>query len=55
MGKPPTFTPPSGQNGRIRFDRLGEVGSRMAEAFCRRLRFSNDDTAQIAASLSRTT
>jgi poly(A) polymerase len=49
VGKPPTFTPPSGPNGRIRFDQHVEVGTRMAEDICRRLRFSNEDTAQIAA------
>jgi poly(A) polymerase len=49
VGKPPTFTPPSGPNGRIRFDRHVEVGAKMAEEICRRLRFSNDDTAQIVA------
>jgi poly(A) polymerase len=49
VGKPPTFTPPSGPNGRIRFDEHVEVGTRMAEDICRRLRFSNEDTAQIAA------
>jgi len=48
-GKPATFTPPSGPAGRIRFDHHVEVGTRMAEAICRRLRFSNDDTEQIAA------
>jgi poly(A) polymerase len=49
VGKPPTFTPPSGPDGRIRFDHHVEVGTSMAEAICRRLRFSNDDTEQIAA------
>jgi len=49
VGKPPTFTPPSGPGGRIRFDEHVEVGTRMAEEICRRFRFSNDDTAQIAA------
>jgi len=49
VGKPPTFTPPSGPNGRIRFDRHVEVGTKMAEQICERLRFSNDDTAQIAS------
>jgi poly(A) polymerase len=49
VGKPPTFAPPSGPNGRIRFDRHVEVGTRMAEQICRRLRFSNVDTEQIAA------
>jgi poly(A) polymerase len=49
VGKPPTFKPPSGPGGRIRFDEHVEVGTRMAEAICRRLRFSNEDTEQIAA------
>jgi poly(A) polymerase len=49
VGKPPTFAPPSGPGGRIRFDEHVEVGTRMAEEICRRLRFSNDDTAQIAS------
>jgi poly(A) polymerase len=49
VGKPPTFTPPSGPNGRIRFDRHVEVGTVMAQEICFRLRFSNDDTAQIAS------
>ena len=48
VGKPPTFTPPAGPNGRIRFDQHVEVGTRMAEDICRRLRFSNEDTEQIA-------
>ncbi len=49
VGKPPTFTPPDGPGGRIRFDQHVEVGTRMAEDICRRFRFSNDDTEQIAA------
>jgi poly(A) polymerase len=49
VGKPPTFTPPSGLNGRIRFDRHVEVGEKMAEEISRRFRFSNEDTAQIVA------
>jgi len=49
VGKPPTFRPPSGPNDRIRFDEHVEVGVRMAEEICRRFRFSNDDTEQIAA------
>ena len=49
VGKPPTFTPPSGPHDRIRFDEHPEVGVRIAEEICRRLRFSNDDTAQIMA------
>jgi poly(A) polymerase len=49
VGKPPTFTPPSGPGDRIRFDEHPEVGVRIAEDICRRFRFSNDDTAQIMA------
>jgi poly(A) polymerase len=49
VGKPPTFTPSSGPDSRIRFDRHVEVGAKMAEEICRRLRFSNDDTEQIVA------
>ncbi len=49
VGKPPTFTPPAGPGGRIRFDDHVAVGTRMAEEICRRLRSSNDDVAQIAA------
>jgi poly(A) polymerase len=49
VGKPPTFTPPSGPEGRIRFDGHVEIGMRMAEEICRRLRFSNEDTEQIIA------
>jgi poly(A) polymerase len=49
VGKPPTFRPPAGPNDRIRFDEHVEVGTRMAEEICRRFRFSNDDTEQIAA------
>jgi poly(A) polymerase len=49
VGKPPTFKPPQGPGGRIRFDEHVEVGTRMAEAICRRLRFSNQDMEQIAA------
>lgn len=49
VGKPPTFAPPAGPGERIRFDGHVEVGARMAEAICRRLRFSNDDTEQVMA------
>jgi poly(A) polymerase len=49
IGKPPTFEPPTGPNGRIRFDGHAEVGTRMAEDVAERLRFSNEDTEQIAA------
>src|SRR5581483_1817021 len=46
VGKPPTFRVAP---DRIRFDGHVEVGIRMAEQICRRLRFSNDDTEQILA------
>ena len=46
VGKPPTFRLAP---DRIRFDRHAEVGTRMAEAICRRLRFSNDTIEQVAA------
>jgi poly(A) polymerase len=46
VGKPPTFRVAP---DRIRFDNHVEVGVKMAEEICRRLRFSNDDTAQILA------
>ncbi len=49
VGKPPTFAPPSGPNGRIRFDRHVEVGVKMAEEIERRFRFSNEDADQINA------
>jgi poly(A) polymerase len=46
VGKPPTFRVAP---DRIRFDGHVEVGVKMAEAIGGRLRFSNDDTEQIAA------
>jgi poly(A) polymerase len=46
VGKPPTFR--IGPD-RIRFDNHVDVGVKMAEEICRRLRFSNDDTEQILA------
>ena len=46
VGKPPTFRVAP---DRIRFDDHAEVGVKMAEQICRRLRFSNDDAAQILA------
>lgn len=45
VGKPPTFRRAP---DRIRFDEHARVGTRMAEAICRRLRFSNEETKQIA-------
>ena len=46
VGKPPTFRVAP---DRIRFVGHVDVGVKMAEEICRRLRFSNDDTAQILA------
>jgi poly(A) polymerase len=46
VGKPPTFRVAP---DRIRFDQHAEVGTKMAEAICRRLRFSNDVTEQVSA------
>ncbi|HEY5594405.1 MAG TPA: CCA tRNA nucleotidyltransferase [Nitrospiria bacterium] len=44
IGKPPTFSPPKTDRDRIRFDGHCEVGARMAEAICGRLRLSNEQT-----------
>jgi poly(A) polymerase len=49
VGKPSTFVPAKGPGTRIRFDGHVEVGVRMAESICRALRFSNEDTEQIAS------
>jgi len=49
VGKPPTFKSPSETGDRIRFDGHVDVGVRMAEEICRRLRCSNEDTNQILA------
>ncbi len=46
VGKPPTFRVAP---DRIRFDGHVEVGVKMAEEICERLRFSNHDTAQVLA------
>lgn len=46
VGKPPTFRRAP---DRIRFDEHARVGTKMAEAICRRLRFSNEDAKQILA------
>jgi poly(A) polymerase len=46
VGKPATFRVAA---DRIRFDDHVEVGVKMAEEICARLRFSNDDTEQILA------
>jgi poly(A) polymerase len=44
VGKPPTFRRAP---DRIRFDEHAKVGTKMAEAICQRLRFSNEETKQI--------
>jgi poly(A) polymerase len=49
VGKPPTFRPASETGDRIRFDGHVEVGVRMSEEICRRLRFSSEETEQILA------
>ena len=49
VGKPPTFQSVAETGDRIRFNNHVEVGVRMAEAICQRLRFSNEDTEQIVA------
>jgi poly(A) polymerase len=49
VGKPPTFQSAVETGDRIRFNNHVEVGVRMAEAICRRLRFSSEDTEQILA------
>jgi poly(A) polymerase len=46
VGKPPTFRVAP---DRIRFDGHVDVGVKMGEEICRRLRFSNEDTSQILA------
>jgi len=45
VGKPPTFE----IKDRVRFHRHAEVGARIAEDVCRRLRMSNDETARVVA------
>ena len=49
IGKPATFTPPTGPGDRIRFNQHAEVGTAIAQTICQRLRFSNEETAQILA------
>jgi putative nucleotidyltransferase with HDIG domain len=52
VGKPPTFKSVEETGDRIRFDGHVEVGVRMAEEICRRLKFSNEETQQIIALVS---
>jgi tRNA nucleotidyltransferase/poly(A) polymerase len=49
VGKPPTFRSAATTGDRIRFDGHVEVGVPMAEAICKRLRFSGEDTDQVKA------
>ena len=51
VGKPPTFTPPDPNKpgDRIRFNGHAEIGVAVARALLNRLRFSNEDCAQILA------
>ena len=49
VGKPPTFRPASLTGDRIRFDGHVDVGVRLAAEVGKRLKFSNDDAAQIQA------
>jgi len=49
VGKPPTFQSAAETGDRIRFNHHVQVGVRMAEAICKRVRFSNEDTEQILA------
>ena len=51
IGKPATYQPPNPKvpGDRIRFNGHVEVGVRIAEEVLARLRFSNDDTAQVLA------
>jgi poly(A) polymerase len=47
VGKPATFTPPRDETDRIRFNNHVRVGMAIARDVLNRLRFSNDDSAQI--------
>jgi poly(A) polymerase len=49
VGKPPTFQSAAETGDRIRFNNHVEIGMRMAETICKRLRFSNEETEQILA------
>jgi poly(A) polymerase len=46
IGKPPTFRVAP---DRIRFDNHADIGARMAEQICHRLRLSNHDTEQVVS------
>jgi poly(A) polymerase len=47
VGKPPTFRSVAETGDRIRFDGHVEVGIRMSDEICRRLKMSNEETEQI--------
>ncbi|MBE7158043.1 MAG: HD domain-containing protein, partial [Rhodospirillales bacterium] len=51
VGKPPTYTPPDPNRpgDRIRFNGHAEIGVAVARAILNRLKFSNDECAQILA------
>ena len=49
VGKPPTFQSAEETGDRIRFNHHVDVGAKMADAICRRLRFSNEEAEQITA------
>jgi poly(A) polymerase len=49
VGKPPTFKSEKETGDRIRFDGHTEVGVRMAQEICRRLRFSKEETELIVS------
>ena len=49
VGKPPTFRSAAETGDRIRFDGHVEVGMKMGEEICRRLKMPNDETEQIVA------
>src|SRR5438093_930443 len=49
VGKPPTFQSAAETGDRIRFNHHVDVGVKMADAICRRLRFSSGETEQISA------
>ncbi|MBE7181331.1 MAG: CCA tRNA nucleotidyltransferase [Terriglobus roseus] len=51
VGKPPTYTPPdpAKAHDRIRFNGHAEIGVAVSRAILNRLKFSNDDCAQILA------
>jgi tRNA nucleotidyltransferase/poly(A) polymerase len=47
VGKPPTFRSAAETGDRIRFDGHVEVGVRITEQICQRLRFSTEETEQV--------